>query len=293
MAEVKDFICIKVMRDRKASTITLSNPGHTAALLEAFGMEMAAPNETPMASGVKRAKTGKDLLSEGNRYAALVDSLLYLSTMTRPDISFAFGVLSRFMSLPEQAHMRAAKGVLRYLCGTARLGVAYASSEPLQGYVAADWAGDVDVRRSTTGFIFTVNGGSVAWERKRQSTVATFTAEAEHVAAAMATKKALWLRKLLGVLDVDGEAVLMGEDNQPCLALINNSAATGRTNHVDFAYHTVRDYQTRRDVAFYFLPSAKLPADGLTKPLPATAFTAFRCAIGVGPELGGANMAQW
>jgi len=115
------------MRDRKASTITLRNPGHAAALLEAFGMEMATPNETPMASGVKLAKTGKDLVPEGNRDAALVGSLLYLSTMTRPDISFAVGVLSRFMSCPEQAHMRAAKGVLRCLCGKTGLGVAYGS----------------------------------------------------------------------------------------------------------------------------------------------------------------------
>ena len=62
---------------------------------------------------------------------------------------------------------------------------------------------------------------------------------------------------------------------------------------MDFAYHMVRDYQTRGDVAFYFLPSAEMPADGLTKPLASPAFTAFRDAIGVGPELGGADVGQW
>jgi len=126
-----------------------------------------------------------------------------------------------------------------------------------------------------------------------QSTVATSTAEAEYVAAALATKEALWLRKLLGVLCVDGQAVPMGEDNQSCLALIKSTEATGRTKHVDVAYHMVRDYQTRGDVAFCFLPSAEMPADGLTKPLPLPAFTAFRDAIGVGPDLSGADMAQW
>jgi len=54
----------------------------------------------------------------------------------------------------------------------------------------------------------------------------------------------------------------------------------------------LRDYQTRGDVAFYFLPSAEMPADGLTKPLPSPALTAFRNAIGVGADLGGADMAQ-
>jgi len=86
MAEVKDFIGTKVIRDRNASTITLSNPGDTTALLEAFGIEMASPKKNPMASGVKLAKTGKDLLPEGSRHAALVGSLLYVPTMTRPEI---------------------------------------------------------------------------------------------------------------------------------------------------------------------------------------------------------------
>jgi len=62
---------------------------------------------------------------------------------------------------------------------------------------------------------------------------------------------------------------------------------------VDVAYHMVREYQTRGDVAFYFLPSAKVPAEGLTKPIPSPACTAFRHAIGVGPDQGGADMAQW
>jgi len=146
--------------------------------------------------------------------------------------------------------MRAAKGVLRYLRGTTRLGVVYGGSEPLQGFVDADRAGVVDGRRSTTGFVFTLNGGPIAWASKRQSTVAISTAEAEYVAAAMATKEALWLRKLLSALGVDGGAVPMGEDNQAFLALVNNPEATGRTKHVNVANHMVRDYVARGEVTF-------------------------------------------
>jgi len=198
VAEVIDFIGIKVMRDRKACTITLRNRGLTAALLEALGMEIATPSKTPLASGVKLSKMRKDLLPEGNCYAAQVRSLICLSTVTRPDISIAVGGLPRFMSCLEEAHLRAAKGVPRYLRGTTRRGVAYVSSEPLQGYVDADWEGDVHGRRSTTRFTSTVSGGPVALASKRQSAVATSTAEAEYEAAAMATKEALWLHELLG-----------------------------------------------------------------------------------------------
>jgi len=286
MREVKDFIGMKVMRNRMANTLTLSNPKHTATLLEAFGMDKAMPNKTPMASGVKLTKKGEGLLPEGNRDAELVGCLLYLSTTTRPDIAFAVGVLSRFMSCPEEDHLHAATGVLRYLREKTRLGVVYSGSEPLQGFFDADWAGDIDGRRSTTGSVFTCNGGAITWTSKRQSPVATSTAEAEYAAAAMANKEALWLRKLTSALCGDGGAVPMGQDNQSCLALVNNPEATGRTTHVDVAYHMVRDYQARGDVAFYFLPSVEMPADGLTKPLLAPAFTAFRAAVGVGEDQG-------
>jgi len=289
MGEVKEFSGMKVMRNRAAKTLTLRNPRHTATLLEAGGMEKVTPNKTPMASKVKLTKKGAGLLPEGKRYAELVGSLLYLSTTTRPDIAFAVEVLSRFMSCPEEDHMRAAKGFLRYLRGTTRLGVVYGGSKPLQGFFDAEWAGDMSGRRSTTGFVFTCKGVLIARASKRQSTVATSTAEAEYVAAAMATKGALWLRKLLSALGVDGGAVAMGEDNQSYLALVNNPEATKRTKHVDVAYHVVRDYQARGDVAFYLLPSADMPADGLTKRLPSPAFMAFRAAVGVGEDLGAAE----
>jgi len=259
MGEVKDFIGMKVMRDRAAKVITLSHPGHVSSLLEAFQMEKSAPNKMPMVSGAKRFKTGENLLPEGNRYADLVGSLLYLSTTTRPDIAFAVGVLSRYMAGLEEDHMRAAKGVLRYLRGATRLGVVYGDEKPVQGYVDADWAGDIDARRSTTGFVFTLNGGPISWTSKRQPTVATSMAEAEYVAAAMATKEAMWLRKILSGLGVDGDAVPMGEDNQACLALVNNPEATGRTKHVDVAYHMVRDYVARGEVAFYFFSQRRHP----------------------------------
>jgi len=85
--------------------------------------------------------------------------------------------------------------------------------------------------------------------------VATSRAEAEYVAAAMTTKEALRLRKLLLALGFDGGAVPMGEDNQACLAFVNNPEATGRTKHVNVAYHMVSDYVARGEVTFYFIPS--------------------------------------
>jgi len=88
MEKVKDFFGMNVMRNRAAKTLTLSDPGHTATLLDAVEMDKATPNRTPLTSGVKLTKTGASLLPKGNRYAELVGSLLYLTTTTRPYLGF-------------------------------------------------------------------------------------------------------------------------------------------------------------------------------------------------------------
>jgi len=146
MVEVKSFIGMKVMRDWAATVITLRNPAHVTSLLEALQIDKSAPNKTPLESDAKLGNTGENLLPEGNRYAKLVGELLYLSATTRPE-TIAVGLLSRYNSCPKKDHMRAAQRILRYLRGAMRLGVVYGKEKPLQEYVDADWAGDIDARR--------------------------------------------------------------------------------------------------------------------------------------------------
>jgi hypothetical protein len=101
------------------------------------------------------------------------------------------------MANPTTIHWQAAKGVLRYLAATADYGITFGGSGPsdleLLGYCDADYAGDIDTRRSTTGYVFGLNGGAISWQSKRQPTVAASTTEAEYMAAAAAVKEGLWL----------------------------------------------------------------------------------------------------
>lgn len=262
--------------------LTLSNPGHTSALLKSFGMDKSSSNKTPMAQGVYPMQPSCNPLPVGNRYAELIGSLLYLASTSRPDISFAVGYLARYMATPETTHMAAAKGILRYLKGTSKMGLVYDGIEPLHGLVDADYAGDQDTRKSTTGYVFTPNGGPICWVSKRKSSVATSTAEAEYVAAAMATKEAIWLTLLLKTLEVEVKTIHIGEDNQACLAMLQNPQMTGRSKHIDVFWHFVREHVKRGDVEFHYLPSGDMPADGLTKPLAPIAFKPFRERLGMG-----------
>ena len=92
-------------------------------------------------------------------YQSAVDSLMYAIVCTRPDIAYALGVVSRFMTNPGEAHWNTVKWILRYLKGTSRLCLCFGSGDPvLQAYTDADYAGDADSRKSTSGYLMTYAG---------------------------------------------------------------------------------------------------------------------------------------
>ena len=118
-----------------------------------------------------------------------------LSICTRPDITYSVSNLARFSQHPTREHWTGVKRLLRYLKGTADLGILYTreKSGELRGYTDADWGGDQDSRISTSGYVFLRAGGAVSWKSRKQQTVALSTAEAEYVAASAAAQEAIWL----------------------------------------------------------------------------------------------------
>ena len=122
-------------------------------------------------------------------------------TATRPDIAAAAGVLSQYMPRPSKDHWMGVKRVLRYLKGTSKYGLQFSTGEEgepkLVGYSGADWAGDVDTRRSTSGYVFQIAKSTISWSSRKQSTVAKSSTEAEYVALSSAAQEALWLRRRL------------------------------------------------------------------------------------------------
>jgi hypothetical protein len=106
---------------------------------------------------------------------------MYVMVCNRLYISYAVGVLRKYMSKPGKDHWTIIKRVFRYLCGTARYGVCYQGRPrmdivfDIHGFVDADWDGDMDRRRSTRGYVFNLFGGEISWMRKRQVVVALST----------------------------------------------------------------------------------------------------------------------
>ena len=119
---------------------------------------------TPLESGVKFYKaTEDDQLFNANMYQKAIGSLTYAAICSRPDISAAVGALSSFMSNPTEVHWSGVKRILRYLRGTSNFGLVYDGNNgnELLGYSDADWAGDVNTRRSTSGYVFRYGNSTV------------------------------------------------------------------------------------------------------------------------------------
>eukprot|EP00253_Pinus_taeda_P006703 PITA_06703 len=132
-------------------------------------------------------------------YESAVGSLMYAMVCTRPYVVHAVGVLRRFMSKPGKEHWTTVKRVFRYLRGTSDYGLCYQGRPGLdrvldiRGFVDEEWVGDLDQRRSTSGYVFNLFGGAVSWMSKKQSVVALSTTKAKYMAATHASNEVVWL----------------------------------------------------------------------------------------------------
>ena len=151
---------IGVVQDKENKQIWLHQGQYT------FGQTEAKTVSTPADLNIKLEKNdGVRKTVDPTQYQSIVGSLLYAAIATRPDIGQAVGVVSKFCESRTEAHQTAAKRILRYLKRPADLGLKYTMSDngTLVGYVDADWAGDFDDGRSTSGNLFMLAKGAVSW----------------------------------------------------------------------------------------------------------------------------------
>ena len=155
-------------------------------------------------------------------YVSLIGALMYAAIGSQPDIAFAVGALSHFLSNPGRCHWNEAKHVLTYLKGTSHYAIQYSSNtfppgevtgyscgvamKPInsliEGFSNSDWARCVDTHQLTSGFMWIMGGGTICWRSKLQSIVALSSTEAEYIGATPAVHEILWLRDLLCELGI-------------------------------------------------------------------------------------------
>lgn len=275
------FLCLEVMQTSEG--IFISQKKFAGDILKRFKMEFCNPIKTPVKARSHLSKAGNGELVNASAYRSLVGSLRYL-TNTQPDIVFGVGFISRFMETPSQDHLQAAKRILRYVKGTQSHGLFYTSAKTcnLVGYSDSDWAGDVEDRKSTSGFVFHMGSSVVSWSSKKQQVVALSTTEAEYMAAASSASQAVWLCRLLAELHQEQNfPTTIYCDNRSAIALTRNPVFHGISKHIDIKFHYIRDLVTEGEILLDFCKSEDQIADIFTKPLGAEVFYIMKEKLGV------------
>ncbi|XP_019056135.1 PREDICTED: uncharacterized protein LOC109115933 [Nelumbo nucifera] len=267
LGQLKRFLGLEI--DHVQEGIFLYQQKYSRDLLKKFGMLECKPISTPIEPTAKMcAHEGRDL-EDVMMYRQLVGSLIYL-TLTIPDISYAVGVMSQYMQNPKKPHLEAVRRILRYVKSTPSYGVLYEKGGncKIAGYCDADYAGDHDTRRSTTG--------------KRQPTVSLSTTEAEYRATAMATQESTWLIQLLKDLRQPTDyAVPLYCDNQSEIRLAENPIFHARTKHVEVHHHFIRKKVLQEEIVLEHIKTENQVADLFTKGLGGNKFESFYKQLGM------------
>jgi hypothetical protein len=255
------FLGMEITRDLTRETIKLTQAKYAKEVVSRFGMKDCNPTLSPRSTSVKLKKYGDVLDMQSYSYKA-VGALLYLAMCTRPDIASCGSSGANYTSTPSTEYWSGVKVIVRYIKGTSQMGLLLGRGKPrVLGYCDADSAGDVDTRRSTTGYVFILNGAAVSFSSQLQPTVAASTVEVEYMAASRAVKEALWLRKLLPELDIDATPMTIHGDNQGALKLLKNPITSVRSKHIDVHHHFARERICRGKVEFKYISTDDMVAD--------------------------------
>jgi hypothetical protein len=272
LGAAKQILGMRISRDRTQGVLKLSQAEYIERVLERFNMQNAKAVGAPLGSqfrlsDVQSPKTDAEKEHMAKvPYASAIGSLMYAMVCTRPDIAHAVGVVSRFASNPGKQHWEAVKWILRYLRGTADVPLCFGRADlVVRGYVDADFAGDHDTRRSTTGYVYTLGSTAVSWVSRLQKLVTLSTTEAEYVAVTEAAKEMIWLKAFLGELGLKQENSVLFSDSQSAIHLAKNPVFHARTKHIDLRYHFIRSLLEEGELLLEKILGSQNPADMLTK----------------------------
>ena len=277
MGRLHYFLGMKILQDEQTGNVWIGQPVYVESVLKKFGMDNSKPVSTPIDPSTKLTKATDDEQSvDQHLYQSAIRSLLYLSGGTRPDITFSVSNLAKFSAKPSKHHWAAIKCVMRYLKGTINFGILYTKQESKDfvAYSDADWAGDLDDRKSTSGYLFQISGGVVSWRSIKQSSVTLSTAEAEYITLASTAQEAVWLRQLTTELGSGStKATTIFEDNQAAISMSKNPQFHGRAKHISIKYHFIHEQVSDGTVTLKYCPTQSMVADMLTKGLQRDQFT--------------------
>lgn len=260
MGEAKWILGLSVERSKDEGTLKLSQGPYIELLMKKhLGEPPKRRYRIPLPSNLKLAKL-KSAESEQIRrqYREIIGGLLHVARCTRPDVSMATNFLARHLDTPGGEHLNYAKRILTYLYQSRDRKLTFRRSHKgsLEAFSNADWAGDCNDRKSTSGFVLKAFGGPFSWKSRKQDCVALSTMEAEYVALAECAREATWAQRTIAWITAAPCPTLLRCDNQAVLYSIKEGADSNRTKHIDIRHHYLRDLSDSDSMKFaYVTPS--------------------------------------
>jgi len=280
MGQVHYILGIKVTRNSHEG-IMIDQHTYIKQKLKMFNMNECKEASVPGDINVMLNDSNES--SDINQYRSIVGSLIYASMTTRPDITHAVNITARYMHNPTTTHMRAALKILRYLSGTTDFGIRYIMNNDntneliITGYCDADWGGDKNDRKSTTGYCVFINNNLISWNTKKQPTVALSTAEAELMAIVEVVKEVKWMSAVLHELKfIVKKPMIIYSDNQAAGKMAQHDVDHERTKHIDIRHHFIRDEINNNEVIVKWIRTEQQIADIFTKMLHSPRFVSLR-----------------
>lgn len=268
---------IEITRDRSKGVLCLSQSGYLEKVLERFNMSGCKSAKSPIGSHFKLASVRDEsecIDTEKTPYSSAVGSVMYSMIGTRPDLAYALGLVSRFMSKPGSVHWEAVKWLLRYIKGSKDLSLVYTKGKDLSvvGYCDSDHGGDLDRNRSISGYVFTVGGNTISWKSCLQNVVALSSTEAEFISLTEVVKEAIWVKGLLEDFGFQLDKAQVWCDSQSAICLSKNSVFHERTKHMARKRSFLSDIIEDSDIEIVKIHTSSNPVDMLTKCIPVNKF---------------------
>lgn len=263
---------------REKNITKLSQREHILKLLGENGMENAKPARIPMqpANGAETEQENKQF-----PYRETIGSLLYVSTKTRPDISYAVGFCNKYVEEPSQDRVNDVKYILRYLSGNTEQGIVYRNTKKsniIEAFCDADYAGDPKTRKSTTGYVILYADGAISWCSRKQPVIALSSTEAKYIAAAECCKELLYLKSLFEEILNEPVMIELNVELFECsaIALIKSGIVNKRSKHINVKFRFIHELVKDGAVKVKYCPTNVQLADIFTKPLSAVKFNDLR-----------------
>lgn len=291
LGEASSVLGVTITRDSEKNTIAIDQQNYISKVIEKFGMKDCNPISTPLDPNQKlssQMSPSTDAEKEEMRdvpYQEAIGSLMYAAQLTRPDICFPLCLLSRFNKNPGKPHWQAVKRVLRYLAATNNRKLVYRGKDEnntMLGFSDADYGGDLDSGRSTTGYAFVLQGAAVSWCAKTQKSVSISTCESELQALTSTIQEAVWLKRLENEVFSDApNTITILCDNKSTLHVLINNSASQRLKHVRIRANFIGEKIDSGLIKLKYISTNDMLADIFTKPMSSDRQNKFSSLLGL------------